>query len=81
MKDESTSGYPFVTHLHTKAQPCFSPHPQLTPLPSALGGQTCTTLKKTKKWGRETATRQAGSLSGPVSALHCLLSYRDSGAP
>lgn len=35
-KTKSTSGYQFVTHFHTKAQPYFSAHLWPTPLPTAL---------------------------------------------
>lgn len=82
-KTKSTSGYPFVTHLHTKAQPCFSPHPQLTPLPFALCGQTCTTLKKIKKKvGQRARQPPDRRFEGPVSALRRrLLSYQLSGSP
>ena len=75
-KTKSTSGYQFVTHLHTKAQPCFSPYPQLTPLPTALCGQTCTTLEKILKSGaereRQLPASQTGELSGASSAIRRL---------
>lgn len=60
-KKKSTSGYQFVTHFHTKAQPYFSAHLWPTPLSTALCRWTYT-VRRRMKGDRET-DKQADRLA------------------